>query len=82
LQTRYKDTKYFIYPQAYSNTADLQAKIRAGREAVNVNGRLTQWNVMVHSYRHDIIIEHVHWFHAVINVTQIMIDSGEKLFDV
>jgi len=81
LQTRYKDTKYFIYPQAYSNTADLQAKIRAGREAVNVNGRLKQWNVMVHSFRHD-IIKHVHWFHAVINVTQIKIDSGEKLFDV
>lgn len=75
----YKDPKYFIYPAAYPNTAQSQSRIRARHETVNK--RLKQWNVLVHAFRHD-ISKHIRCFHAVVNVTQIMIQSGEKLFDI
>jgi len=75
----YKDPKYFIYPAAYPNTAQSQSRIRARHETVNK--RLKQWNVLVHAFSHD-ISKHIRCCHAVVNVTQIMIQSGEKLFDI
>ena len=53
-------------------------RIKARHETVN--RRLKQFFVLSHAFRHD-LRRHSSCFHAVLNLTQLMIDSGAPLFD-
>ena len=46
-----------------------------------MNRRLKQFAVLSHVFRHDRSL-HSHCFHAVCNLTQLMIENGEPLFNV
>jgi hypothetical protein len=75
----YKDGNYFIYPSAYPESVALQKQIMARHE--KINSRLKQFSVLTQAFRHRIDL-HPLCFHAIANVTQLMIANGEPLYAV
>jgi len=75
----YNDPRYFIYPSIYPESVNQQKKIRARHETINA--RLKQFNVLVAEYRSE-LSKHPCCFHAVVNIIQVKIDHGEKLFQL
>ena len=62
-----------------STTEKLHSTVRAGQETVNK--RLKQFFILSHRFRHNIAL-HSSCFHAVCNLTQLMIKRNEPLFDL
>ena len=69
----YKDRRFFIYPSANPESRTLQKKIMARHETVN--SRLKQYVVLFSAFHHPISL-HRNCFHAVANITQLMIENG------
>ena len=61
------------------NKKAMQQRVRTRQETVNK--RLRQWNILKARYRHD-IVDHQDVFASIVVLTQLSIDSGERLFDV
>lgn len=62
-----------------STLSKVYSVVRARHETVN--RRLKQFFVLGHRFRHD-LSRHSACFHAVSNLTQLMIENGEPLFSV
>ena len=75
----YRDDDYFIYPGCAAIPNVQQKEIMARHETVN--RRLKQFGVLGKRFRHQVRL-HPICFHAVLNLTAIMIDNGEPLYDV
>lgn len=73
----YKDTKYFILKG--NENKNLHKRIMARHETVNK--RINQFFALKYQFRHD-LKKHPSVFHAIINLTQLMIMNGEPLFSV
>ena len=71
----YRDCNHFENP----NEDRQKKKILARHETVN--GRIKQFRCMKNIFRHALYLHPV-FFHAVINLTQVMIESGEPLYSV
>lgn len=46
-----------------------------------VNGRIKEFNILKNCFRNS-LHKHPNTFHAIINLTQLAIKDGEKLFDI
>jgi hypothetical protein len=69
-------------PGCASNKTKNQAMqnwVRSRQETIN--GQLKNWAILNVMYRHD-LMEHGNVFWAIVVITQIGINSGEKLFEV
>lgn len=75
----YKDARYFIYPSGNPESAPTQKSIMARHETVNK--RLKIFNVLNTAFRHNREL-HPRCFHAIANITQLMLENGEPLFTV
>ena len=71
----YNDHQYF---ETLSNPQKAKA-ILARHETVN--RRVKQFSCMSQTFRHSLYL-HPRFFHAVINLTQLMIENGEPLYPV
>jgi len=71
----YRDSDYFENP----NGDQQKKKILARHETVN--GRIKQFSCMKNIFRHDLHL-HPSFFHAVVHLTQLMIENGEPLYSV
>lgn len=73
----YNDPNYFDFPNG--NAADQQKRQILARHET-VNRRIKQFSYCMSSrFRHSLQL-HPRFFHAVVNVTQLMIESGEPLY--
>lgn len=75
----YKDAAYFIYPSGFPDSIALQKRIMARHETINA--RLKQFSVLTKPFRHRLNL-HPICFHAIANITQLMILNGEPLYRV
>ena len=75
----YRGPLCFISPDNYPTTRIRQKRIMARHETVN--RRIRQFEVLEQRFRHD-LTKHSTCFHAVVNITQLMISNGEPLFAV
>lgn len=76
----YTDEQYFINPIHHNNLAVARQKeIMARHETVN--RRLKQFGVLGTRFRHQ-LRRHPMCFHAVVNLTELMIENGESLYAV
>lgn len=75
----YKDANFFIYPSGNPESIREQKRIMARHETVN--RRLKQWGVLQKVFRHSLQL-HSPCFYAVVNVTQIMFDNNEGLYQL
>lgn len=73
----YKDDNFFILPNDHNHT--LHKLIMSRHETVNK--RLKQFRILKHEFRHS-LDKHPMVFHAVANVTQLMLQNGEPLFTI
>lgn len=73
----YKDAKYFLLP----NCADAQRHKRIMARHETVNKRIKQFKVLSETFRHDIGL-HKLCFHAVVNLTQLVIKHEAPLFPI
>lgn len=73
----YKDSKKFILKN--DDNKIFHQRIMARHETVNK--RINQFCALKYRFRHD-IKKHPKVFHAIINLTQLMIQNGEPLFSV
>ena len=69
----YRDQRYFEFP----NGCRQKKTILARHETVN--SRIKLFACMKEKFRHSLYL-HPRFFHAVINITQLMIENGEPLF--
>jgi len=74
----YNDPNYFRVPTR--NGDNLQIKQILARHET-VNGRFKQFSCLKNTFRHD-LFWHPRFFHAVVNVTQLMLQNGEPLYDI
>jgi hypothetical protein len=70
----YKDQQYFKNPENA-----FEKRILARHETVN--GRLKNFAIMSDRFRHP-VDKHPIVFHACVNIVQVLIDHGEKLFEL
>ena len=75
----YQDERCQTPTGSISATEKLHSTVRARQETVNK--RLKQFFVLSHRFRHNIAL-HSSCFHAVRNLTQLMIKRSEPLFDL
>ena len=78
----YNDRKYFINPKQYQIGSVERNKIvciLARHETVN--SRIKQFKILTESFRHNLSL-HPICFHAIANIVQIQINSGETLFQI
>lgn len=73
----YNDQRYFDLPNGH---ADQQKKQILARHET-VNRRIKQFCCMNYRFRHALYL-HPRFFHAVVNLTQLMIENGEPLYPV
>lgn len=71
----YKDSNFFILPNQQNKT--IHSRIMARHETVNK--RLRQFAILKKSFRHD-LKKHPICFHAVVNITQLVLQNGSPLF--
>jgi len=75
----YEDRRYFIYPKAYPESVHWQKAVMARHETVNK--KMADWGCLGKRFRHRLEL-HQLCFYAVANLTQVLINLGEKLYDV
>jgi hypothetical protein len=75
----YADKKYFIYPRANPEISGFLKAISNRHETVN--HRIRHFAVLAHRYRHS-LVNHSQCFNAVINLTQLMLENGEPLYQI
>lgn len=68
----YRDARYFVYP--VDGGSPEQKAVMARHETVN--SRLKQFRVLGERFRHN-VRRHPICFHAVVNLTQLMIEHGD-----
>ena len=74
----YNDLNFFHFPNGNDEDQQLR-KILARHETVN--RRIKQFCCMNYKFRHSLHL-HPRFFHAVVNLTQLMIENGEPLYSV
>jgi hypothetical protein len=75
----YGDSNYFIHPKQFPRSSVQQKKIMARHETIN--RRLKQFSILTVPFRHE-LNKHPTCFHAVANITQMMIMNGEPLYEI
>lgn len=73
----YNDSKFFILPN--DENSIMHKRIMSRHETINK--RIRQFKILNDVFRHDIQY-HPIVFHAIINVTQLMLKNGEPLFNI
>lgn len=73
----YVDPQFFI--QKNVDNADIHGRIMARHETINK--RIKQFKILKYQYR-NALNKHPIVFHAVANLTQLMIENGHPLFSV
>lgn len=71
----YNDSNYFILPS--ENNARQHKYLMSRHETINK--RIRQFNILKNTFRNS-LVKHPLIFHAVVNVTEIIIENGEPLF--
>ena len=74
--------RYIKCPMSVTNPVEMkeiQGRVRSRQETVN--RRFKDWGILKQVFRHD-MLDHAEVFRAVAVITQIAINSGEKLFSV
>lgn len=71
----YRDENFFEFP----NGDQQRKRILARHETVN--SRIKLFCCMKERFRHALYL-HPRFFHAVVNLTQLMIENGEPLFSI
>ena len=71
----YQDQNFFEHP----NGDQRKKKILSRHETAN--RRIKQFSCLQHRFRHALFL-HPSFFHAVVNITQLMIQNGEPLFAI
>ena len=72
--------KGYRYQQYFKNPSnDLEKRILARHETLN--GRLKKFNALGNKFRHC-LKKHPMVFHACVNLLQVSIDNGERLFQI
>lgn|GEM_PF-6123348 len=71
----YRDDNYFINPNGNQKMKNILARHET------LNGRNKQFFSMQNRFRHDRFL-HPLYFHAIVNVTQLLIENGEPLYSV
>lgn len=74
----YKDKKYFIYPDNYTNNRR-HKEIMSRHETVN--GRIKKFQVLFQKFRHP-LYRHPLCVHAVVNLIQMSIEYENKLYSI
>lgn len=72
----YNDNLFFVTP---SNSPQYPRIKRILARHETINKRLKQWKCLGSRFRHP-LFRHPKCFHAIINITQIMINNGDPLF--
>lgn len=72
----YKDSNFFILPNIRNKLA--HSRIMGRHETVNK--RIRHFLILKKTFRHD-RAKHPMVFHAVVNITQIVLENGEPLFE-
>lgn len=75
----YTDNRCVSSTNIVGKDRGLHMRIRARHEVVNE--RIKNFNVLRHTFRHNVNL-HVHCFHAVCEITAIMLDTTDKLFSL
>lgn len=75
----YKDGACLLGEDVEGEQHKLLADVRARQETVN--RRFKQFFVLGHRFRHELSLHSV-CFHSVANITQLMIELGDPLFEV
>lgn len=73
----YRDSNFFLLPTQING---LQHKQIMSRHET-VNKRVRQFKILQETFRH-LLEKHPTVFHAVVNITQLIIENGEPLFSV
>ena len=75
----YRDSKCVYFPNNLDYPDSLYSTVRARHEIMNK--RLKQFKVITETFRHDLSL-HGTCFHAVANLTELMIRNGSPLFEI
>ena len=75
----YRGERYFIFPFSRLEPREYINKIMARHETINK--RIRHFKVLSERFRHH-LDRHPICFHAVLNITQLMIESGEPLYQL
>lgn len=75
----YNDEKYFIFPSTNDFSSAQQKKFMARHETINM--RLKRFGVLQNRFRHCLSL-HPKCFYAVLNLTQLLIENGEPMYDI
>lgn len=73
----YNDANYFILPNAVNSVRHNQIMSRHE----TINKRIRQFKILKDTFRHNLDL-HPQIFHAILNLTQLQILSGEPLYSV
>lgn len=73
----YNDTKYFLLPNAMNRKR--HKRIMSRHETINK--RIKHFKILSETYRHD-IVKHKLCFHAIVNLTQLVIKYEEPLWSI
>ena len=73
----YNDVNFFDFPNGHDD--EKKRQILARHETVNA--RVKQFCCMRDIFRHALFL-HPRFFHAVVNLVQLMIEHGEPLYSV
>jgi len=73
----YNDLNFFDFP---NGNADIRKKIILARHET-VNKRLKQFCCLKERFRHPLHL-HPRFFHACVNITQLMIENGDPLYEI
>jgi DDE superfamily endonuclease len=74
--------QYVKCPKSFTNPKEneqMQKLVRSRQETVNA--RFKDWGCLLQRFRHD-LVKHSNCFRSVAVITQLSIESGERLFDV
>ena len=71
----YQDQQYFVNPNGDQRIKQILARHET------VNRRVKQFRCMKDIFRHELYL-HPRFLHAVVNLTQLMIQNGEPLYSV
>lgn len=73
----YRDSNFFLLPTERNGI--LHKKIMSRHETVNK--RVRQFKILKETFRHP-LVKHPTVFHAVVNITQLIIENGEPLYSI
>ena len=76
----YRDKRYFETPTGYNNRDQRMKKVARSRHET-FNARIKNFKILASKYRVNLHFHH-YVFHSIVNMLQIDIENGNKLFQL